>query len=149
MECKIKVAVKALSVRRKQHKTPLIYLKFQFSARIMKEQNRRETLKKQGKENQHMEEIRTGKGISEEEKLRTRVAVIGIVVEEYDSADPLNEILHQYGPYIIGRMGIPYREKNISIISVAVDAPQNIISAMSGKIGRLPGVTVRTAYATV
>lgn len=149
MECKIKVTVKALSVRRKQHKTPSIYLKFQFSARIMKEQNRRETLKKQGKENQRMEEIRTGKGISEEEKLRTRVAVIGIVVEEYDSADPLNEILHQYGPYIIGRMGIPYREKNINIISVAVDAPQNIISAMSGKIGRLPGVTARTAYATV
>lgn len=149
MECKIKVTVKALSVRRKQHKTPSIYLKFQFSARIMKEQNRKGTLKKQGKENQRMEEIRTGKGISEEEKLRTRVAVIGIVVEEYDSADPLNEILHQYGPYIIGRMGIPYREKNINIISVAVDAPQNIISAMSGKIGRLPGVTARTAYATV
>lgn len=96
-----------------------------------------------------MEEIRAGKDILEEEKSRTRVAVIGIVVEEYDSADLLNEILHQYGPYIIGRMGIPYREKNINIISVAVDAPQNVISAMSGKIGRLPGVTARTAYATV
>ncbi|MDY4971353.1 MAG: TM1266 family iron-only hydrogenase system putative regulator [Lachnospiraceae bacterium] len=81
--------------------------------------------------------------------MSTRVAVIGIVVENYDSADALNEILHQYGQYVIGRMGIPYREKKINIISVAVDAPQNIISAMSGKIGRLPGVSAKTAYATV
>ena len=79
----------------------------------------------------------------------TRVAVIGIVVEDYSSAERLNEILHQYGGYIIGRMGIPYREKGINIISVAVDAPQNIISAMSGKIGRLPGVSAKTAYASV
>lgn len=84
-----------------------------------------------------------------EQEVQTRVAVIGIVVEDYDSADPLNEILHQYRQYIIGRMGIPYREKKISIISVAVDAPQNVISAMSGKIGRLPGVSAKTAYATV
>ena len=96
-----------------------------------------------------MEDIRTAKDVSAGKKLPdrgtgagempTRVAVIGIVVENYDSADSLNEILHQYGQYVIGRMGIPYREKNINIISVAVDAPQNIISAMSGKIGRLPG----------
>ena len=59
----------------------------------------------------------------------------------------MNAILHNYGQYIIGRMGIPYREKNISILSVAVDAPQDIISAISGKIGRLPGVSVKTAYA--
>lgn len=84
-----------------------------------------------------------------EQEVRTRVAVIGIVVENYDSADPLNEILHEYRQYIIGRMGIPYREKKINIISVAVDAPQNVISAMSGKIGRLPGVSAKTAYATV
>lgn len=83
------------------------------------------------------------------QEAQTRVAVIGIVVEDYNSAEPLNEILHQYGGYIIGRMGIPYREKKISIISVAVDAPQNIISAMSGKIGRLPGVSAKTAYASI
>lgn len=78
---------------------------------------------------------------------QSRVAVIGIVVEDYSSAEALNDILHQYGAYIIGRMGIPYREKKINIISVAVDAPQNVISAMSGKIGRLPGVSAKTAYA--
>lgn len=107
-----------------------------------------------------MQDIRTGKGDCAgtenaqggegvQCEVSTRVAVIGIVVENYDSADALNEILHQYGQYVIGRMGIPYREKKINIISVAVDAPQNIISAMSGKIGRLPGVSAKTAYATV
>ena len=85
--------------------------------------------------------------MEEQNKIETRVAVIGIVVENYDSAEPLNEILHQYGRYIIGRMGIPYREKNINIISVAIDAPQDVISALSGKIGRLPGVSAKTAYA--
>lgn len=79
----------------------------------------------------------------------TRVAVIGIVVENYDSADKLNTILHEYGEYIIGRMGIPYRRKHINVISIAVDAPQNVISAMSGRIGRLPGVSAKTAYASV
>lgn len=79
----------------------------------------------------------------------TRVAVIGVVVENYDSADKLNTILHEYGEYIIGRMGIPYRQKHINVISIAVDAPQNVISAMSGKIGRLPGVSAKTAYASV
>lgn len=76
-----------------------------------------------------------------------RVAVIGIVVKDYRSAAPLNEILHEYGEYIIGRMGIPYREKQVNIISIAVDGPQDVISAMSGKIGRLPGVSAKTAYA--
>lgn len=90
-----------------------------------------------------------GKQNSMEEEVQTRVAVIGIVVENFDSVERLNEILHQYGNYIIGRMGIPYRRKKISIISVAVDAPQNIISALSGKIGRLPGVSAKTAYSTV
>lgn len=79
----------------------------------------------------------------------TRVAVIGIVVENYDSADKLNTILHEYGEYIIGRMGIPYHRKHINVISIAVDAPQNVISAMSGRIGRLPGVSAKTAYASV
>ena len=79
----------------------------------------------------------------------TRVAMIGIIVEDYASADALNEILHQYGKYIIGRMGIPYRAKNINIISVAVDAPSDVISALSGKLGMLPGVSSKAVYAKV
>ena len=79
--------------------------------------------------------------------METRVAVMGIIVQDLQSAESLNAILHDYGEYIIGRMGIPYRQKNISILSVAVDAPQDTISALAGKIGRLPGVSVKTAYA--
>lgn len=79
----------------------------------------------------------------------TRVAVMGIIVENWDSVNLLNEILHQYGEYIIGRMGIPYREKNIHVMSIAVDAPQDIISTMSGKIGRIDGISVKTAYSNV
>lgn len=79
--------------------------------------------------------------------METRIAVIGIVVENPDAVETLNEILHDYREYIIGRMGIPYREKKLNIISIAVDAPQDIISALSGKIGRLKGVSSKTAYA--
>lgn len=79
--------------------------------------------------------------------METRIAVIGIVVESEDSVEPLNEILHEYREYIIGRMGIPYRQKGISIISIAVDAPQDVISALSGRVGKLPGVSSKTAYA--
>lgn len=79
----------------------------------------------------------------------TRVAVIGVIVENPESVAVLNDILHSYRPYIIGRMGIPYKEKNISIISLAVDAPQEIISALSGKIGRLKGVSAKTAYSNI
>lgn len=79
--------------------------------------------------------------------METRIAVIGIVVEDPDSVEKLNEILHEYRRFIIGRMGIPYREKQVSIISIAVDAPQDTISALSGKIGRLRGVSSKTAYA--
>lgn len=78
--------------------------------------------------------------------METRVAVIGIIVEDSQSVDELNDILHEYGPYIIGRMGIPYRAKGISIISIAIDAPQDIISALAGKIGNLAGVSAKTAY---
>ena len=78
--------------------------------------------------------------------MNTRVAIIGIIVEERESIEQLNAILHHYGNYIIGRMGIPYDKKNISVISVAVDAPEEIISAISGKIGRLPGISSKTAY---
>ena len=81
--------------------------------------------------------------------METRVAVLGIIVENPDSVEKLNAVLHDYAPYVIGRMGVPYREKGISIISVAVDAPQDAISALSGKIGRLPGVNVKAAYSNV
>ena len=81
--------------------------------------------------------------------MATRVAVMSIIVENPESVEKLNQILHDNGPYIIGRMGIPYREKKINIISIALDAPQNAISSMSGKIGNLPGVSVKTAYSAV
>ena len=81
--------------------------------------------------------------------METRVAIIGIIVENEDSVEELNGILHTYGSYIIGRMGIPYRQKGISIISIAIDASQDIISALSGKIGRLKGVSTKTAYSNV
>lgn len=77
----------------------------------------------------------------------TRIALIGIVVENTDSVEELNHLLSQYGQYIIGRMGIPYREKKICIISIAMDAPGDIISALSGKLGMLPGVSTKTIYA--
>ena len=78
--------------------------------------------------------------------METRIAVIGIVVEEGESVEPLNEILHEYRKHIIGRMGIPYPQKNVCIISIAMDAPQTVISAMTGKLGRLRGVSSKTAY---
>lgn len=81
--------------------------------------------------------------------MEKRVAVISIIVDNLDSVSKLNEILHDFSDYIIGRMGIPYREKNISIISVAVDAPQDMIASVSGRIGRLNGVSVKTAYSGV
>lgn len=79
----------------------------------------------------------------------TRVAIIAIIVEQESAVSELNEILHEASKYIIGRMGIPYREKGINIISVALDAPQDVISAISGKIGRLPGISTKTAYSNV
>ncbi len=79
--------------------------------------------------------------------METRVAVMGIIVQNLESAEQLNSILHEFSEHVIGRMGIPYREKKISILSVAVDAPQDVISALAGKIGRLSGVSVKTAYA--
>ena len=82
------------------------------------------------------------------EQENNRIAVIGIVVEEERSVEALNDILHTYRQYIIGRMGIPYRQKGISIISIAVDAPQDVISALSGRVGKLPGVSSKTAYAS-
>ncbi len=81
--------------------------------------------------------------------METRVCVMGIIVEKVDTVEKLNSLLHDYGSYIIGRMGIPYREKNINIISIAIDAPQNVISTLSGKIGSLDGISVKTAYSSV
>ncbi len=81
--------------------------------------------------------------------METRVAIIGIIVEDRDSTDKLNAILHEYGSYIIGRMGLPYRERGISVISIAIDAPNDIISALSGKIGKLAGVSAKAAYSKV
>ena len=81
--------------------------------------------------------------------METRVALIGIIVEKESSVAQLNELLHQYGRYIIGRMGLPYREKGVNIISVVLDAPQDAISALSGKIGRLEGVGAKTQYSHV
>lgn len=82
-------------------------------------------------------------------KMETRVAIIGIIVEYGNSVEKLNMLLHEYGEYIIGRMGLPYRQKGINIISIVIDAPQDIISALSGKIGRLKGVSTKTLYSKV
>lgn len=76
----------------------------------------------------------------------TRTALVGIVVENHDSVERLNETLHQYKPYILGRMGIPHPSKEISIISIAMEAPADVISALSGKLGALPGVNTKTIY---
>lgn len=78
--------------------------------------------------------------------METRVAVMSIIVENGDAVEEVNALLHQYGDYIIGRMGIPYRKRGISIISIALDAPQDTIAALSGKVGKLAGVSVKTAY---
>ena len=81
--------------------------------------------------------------------METRVAIIGVIVEDADAVEHLNQILHQHGEYIIGRMGIPYRERGINIISIAVDAPQDVISALSGKLGALKGVSCKAVYSKV
>ncbi len=78
--------------------------------------------------------------------METRVALLGIVVEEAQSVEKLNNILHQYSQYIIGRMGVPYHKKSINIISIALDAPADVISALSGKLGMLPGVSTKAVY---
>ena len=79
----------------------------------------------------------------------TRIAVLSIIVENTDTTAELNDIIHEYAEYMVGRMGIPYRARGINIISLVVDAPQNVISTLSGRIGRLEGVTSKVAYAKV
>jgi len=81
--------------------------------------------------------------------VETRVAVMGIIVENTESVKELNDILHNYGNYIIGRMGIPYRKHNINVVSIAIDAPQDVTSSLAGKIGALDGISVKTAYSNV
>ena len=81
--------------------------------------------------------------------METRVAVMSIIVENGDMVEKVNALLHEYGEFIIGRMGIPYRKRKVSIISIAMDAPQNTISTLAGKIGALPGISVKTAYTNV
>ena len=81
--------------------------------------------------------------------METRVAVMSIIVEDAQAVEKLNGLLHEFGEYIIGRMGIPYRKRRINIISIALDAPHNTIAALAGKIGSLKGVSVKTAYSGV
>ena len=86
---------------------------------------------------------------NKEDFMPSRIGVISIIVEESDSVEQLNNLLHTYGKYIVGRMGIPYRERKVNIISVAVDAPQDVISSLSGKIGNLKGVSAKTVLSNV
>ena len=79
--------------------------------------------------------------------METRIGLIGIIVEDLNATEKLNQILHDYGSYIIGRMGIPYHEKQMNIISVVMDAPQEKVSALSGKLGMIPGVSTKCLYA--
>lgn len=78
--------------------------------------------------------------------MENRIAIVGIVVKNQDSVEKLNAVLHDYGDYIIGRMGIPYQKAKLNLISVALDAPQDVISALSGKLGMLDGVSAKTVY---
>ena len=81
--------------------------------------------------------------------METRIAVIAIIVEDREKSEELNRILHDYGEYIVGRMGIPYRSKGVSVINVILDAPQEKISALSGKLGMLKGVSSKTVYSKI
>lgn len=81
--------------------------------------------------------------------METRVAVLAVIVRDGSSVQTLNDLLHQYGQYIIGRMGVPYRTRGVNIISVALDAPQDAIAALSGKLGRLEGVSAKTQYSNI
>ncbi len=80
-------------------------------------------------------------------EMETRIALIGVIVEDIQSSGEVNEILHEYGPHIIGRMGVPYRERGIKIISVVVDAENDVISSLAGKLDMVKGIKVKTMYA--
>ena len=81
--------------------------------------------------------------------METRVAIISIIVEDGGKIEEINRLLHETNEYIIGRMGIPYKQKHISVISIALDAPQNTIAALAGKLGNIQGISVKTAYSNV
>ena len=81
--------------------------------------------------------------------METRIAVIGIIIVNPEAVERLNAILHEYSSYILGRMGIPHQKRNLSIISIVIDAPQNVISALSGKLGMIPNVRTKTVYSKV
>lgn len=81
--------------------------------------------------------------------MRTRVAIMAIIVEKPEAVERMNTLLHGYAPYIIGRMGIPHRQRGINLVSVALDAPQDAISALAGKLGNVEGLSVKTAYSNV
>lgn len=83
---------------------------------------------------------------TEKSALQSRVALLGIIVEDTETAARINGLLHEYSDHIVGRMGIPYREKEMSIISVVLDAPQSVVSALSGKLGMIPGVKSKCLY---
>ena len=82
----------------------------------------------------------------ESEKKETRIAIIGIIVSDTEASERINELLHQYSQHVVGRMGIPYREKGISVISVVVDASEDVIGALSGKLGMVKGISTKTIY---
>ena len=77
---------------------------------------------------------------------KTRIALLGIMVEDIEATDDINRLLHENRQYIVGRMGIPYRQRGLAIISVVLDAPQDVTSSLSGKLGMLPGVSVKAVY---
>ena len=81
--------------------------------------------------------------------METRVAVVGIIVEDIEQSERVNAVLHEYSQYILGRMGIPYRERGVSIISIAIDAPQDVINTLSGRLGKLPGISAKTAWSNL
>ena len=81
--------------------------------------------------------------------MQSRVAVISIIVEQIENTEKINALLHECAEYIIGRMGLPYRKRSVSIISIAIDAPQDKISTLAGRIGKLPGISVKTAFSSV
>ena len=81
--------------------------------------------------------------------MENRVAIISVIVEEGGDTNSLNALLHEYSQYIVGRMGIPYRNRKINIISVVIDAPQDDIATLSGKIGNLPNISVKTTSSAV
>lgn len=79
--------------------------------------------------------------------METRIALIGVIVEDRESVEQTNALLHEYGNYIVGRMGIPYRPKQVNIISIVLDAPENVIAALSGKLGQISGIRVKSMMA--